>query len=278
MQPFNHNFDEEYMADVVKSVQRSVGCFACNNPTAKLRCTRCRVAVYCNKKCQLDGWKNCKHKETCKVYTDNRSTKHTDIAEPVPICLKSCGWLGENDLNTTMDRRVELFLAELQRWAKTNEDKGDHRRSVNVHLQASVVWNLGRARLQCAVTFYDFAKDGVAEVTGLVFHPVDEGDAAKRNLNPPSGGSGILSEEAKAKVLDKITWFVETAREFDVEVSGLTYGRGLMWMSDDSFKESASMKKWEEVGRGGKKLAMMPDSRYVMADAHNTAMGAGSKE
>ena len=45
MQPFNCNFDEEYMADVVRTVQRSLGCFACNNPAATLVCTRCRVAV-----------------------------------------------------------------------------------------------------------------------------------------------------------------------------------------------------------------------------------------
>ena len=45
MQPFNHNFDEDYMADVVRTVQRSLGCFACNNPAAPLVCTRCRVAV-----------------------------------------------------------------------------------------------------------------------------------------------------------------------------------------------------------------------------------------
>ena len=223
----------------------------------------------CNKKCQLDGWKNCNHKESCKVYTDNRSTQTTGIAEPVPICLKSCRWLGEGDLGTTMDRRVELFFAELQRWGRTNE-KG--RKVVNVHLQASVQWTLGCARLQCAVTFFDFAKDGVAEVTGLTSHPVDESDAAKRNL---LRGSGTLSGEAKKKVLDKITWFVETAREYDVEVSGLTYGRSLMWMSEESFKESASMKTWEEVGNGGKKLMMIPDSRYAMADAHNAAMAAG---
>jgi len=44
MHPFNCNFDEEYMADVVRTVQRSLGCFACNNPAATLVCTRCRVA------------------------------------------------------------------------------------------------------------------------------------------------------------------------------------------------------------------------------------------
>ena len=64
----------------------------------------------------------------------------------------------------TMDRRVELFFAELQRWTGQTNEKG--RKEVNVHLQASVQWTLGCARLQCAVTFYDFAKDGVAEVTG----------------------------------------------------------------------------------------------------------------
>ena len=228
--------------------------------------------VDCNKKCQLDGWKNCNHKESCKVYTDNRYAKNPqiDIAEPVPICLRSCRWLSEDDLNVAMDRRVELFLAELQRWGKTDTNKGGtDRTEVNVHLQASVVWNLGCLRLQCAVTFYDFAKDGVAEVTGLVFHPVDAGDEAKRNLYPTSGGSGTISSGAKAKVLNKITWFVETARRFDVEVSGLTYGRGMMWMSEKTFKDSAEMKKLEDIGRGGKKLMMMPDSRYAMADAHN---------
>ena len=154
----------------------------------------CTYWTDCNKKCQLDGWKNVNHKQSCKVYTDNRSTHTSGIAEPVPICLKSCRWLGEGDLGTTMDRRVELFFAELQRWAGQTNEKG-REEEANVHLQASVQWTLGCARLQCAVTFYDFAKDGVAEVTS---HPVDEGDAAKRNpprIRYPVGGSQEESVE-----------------------------------------------------------------------------------
>ena len=45
MEPFNHSFDDAFMAEVIKCVQDGLGCFACNSPNAKLRCSRCKVAV-----------------------------------------------------------------------------------------------------------------------------------------------------------------------------------------------------------------------------------------
>ena len=45
MKPFNENFDEKYTTALVKCVQDANGCFACNALKAKLRCSRCKVAV-----------------------------------------------------------------------------------------------------------------------------------------------------------------------------------------------------------------------------------------
>ena len=201
----------------------------------------------CNKKCQLDGWKNCNHKETCKVHTDNRYVKNPqiDIAEPVPTCLKSCRWLSEDDLNVAMDRRVELFLAELQRWGKTNaKDKGGSGRTeVNVHLQASVVWSYFSSHRRRRL-----------------------GKAKPSSTFWCSGGSGSISDEAKNKVLGiKSHGSFEIAKQFEVKFFRVTYGCGLMCFSDQGFRESDEVKKWIELDVGSSLLT--PDCQHSMADA-----------
>lgn len=234
----------------------------------------CRPTIAdCSKACQKDGWKNCDHKETCKVYLSNRElnpNKPYDVAEPIPICLASCGWLDDDTLAEAMDLRTSAFLEEYGRWARTGDSDFE---SPPLYLQVSMMYNLGHARLQAGVSFWDEGRDGVSFVNGLLFHAVDQGAKARRDLHPSNGGSGTLSKEAKAKVLKKITWFFEMARQHNVEICSLSYGRGLMWMVDDNFQKSSLVQKWKELG--GKRLLMTGDSRHVMADACNAGMEAG---
>ena len=78
----------------------------------------------CSKKCQIDGWKNSEYKETCKAYLSNLEkdpSKPFDVAEPIPICLTSCGWLDDETLAEAMDLRTVTFLEEFGRWAKTSD-------------------------------------------------------------------------------------------------------------------------------------------------------------
>ena len=42
------------------------GCLEAKQSSALLKCASCQVFVYCNKACQLKGWKELSHKSTCK--------------------------------------------------------------------------------------------------------------------------------------------------------------------------------------------------------------------
>lgn len=75
-----------------------------------------------------------------------------------------------------------------------------------------------------------------------------------------------------SKVLDKITWFFEMANQLEVKICSLTYGRGLMWFSDQRFRESDDVKKWEVLAGGN--LRMTPDCQHAMADALSAGMEA----
>lgn len=109
-------------------------------------------------------------------------------------------------------------------------------------------------------------------ISDLTFHAVDEGDTVQRDLHPISVGPGSISDEAKTKVLHKITWFFEMAKRFDVKVCSVTYGRGLMWLSDQSFRESDKVKKWKDLAGGD--LLLTPDLQHAMADAFDAGIKA----
>ena len=42
-------------------------CFQCDQPDSKLKCARCRAAVYCSRACQKSHWKE--HKAICNAMT-----------------------------------------------------------------------------------------------------------------------------------------------------------------------------------------------------------------
>ena len=48
---FNKNFDLEFEEMTIDMQQRVLGCFHCQSKSATQRCTKCLVAVYCNRKC-----------------------------------------------------------------------------------------------------------------------------------------------------------------------------------------------------------------------------------
>ena len=91
---FNKTFDLEFEEMVIDMYQRVLGCFRCHNKSASQRCTKCLVAVYCNRGCQAADWKDKErpHKAVCKTYCDNRAPlpgQESDIKQPFPIALHS---------------------------------------------------------------------------------------------------------------------------------------------------------------------------------------------
>lgn len=45
------------------------GCFALKGRSEFLKCSVCKVFVYCSKECQRVGWKELSHRKTCKPFT-----------------------------------------------------------------------------------------------------------------------------------------------------------------------------------------------------------------
>mmetsp|Transcript_18901 Transcript_18901/g.41183 ORF Transcript_18901/g.41183 Transcript_18901/m.41183 type:complete len:240 (+) Transcript_18901:2755-3474(+) len=239
MPDFNHDFDKAHEEHLILALQQEVGCFACGKyassgcdgitkPRCKgLRaCTKCKVATYCSKRCQKIDWKrppggeHDSHKRQCEVYHSNREpyNERGDIW-PVEISFRACGWFSEAELAGAMDTRTELFLIECS-----------NAEVACIHLQASVVFNIGHSRLQMAASFWDEGAKKVARVSVLTFYAVDEGEEAKRRLHP-SPGSGDLSASARTKAADKLKWFIKQANDKGIEIASTQYGRGLMWMS-----------------------------------------------
>lgn len=77
--------------------------------------------------------------------------------------------------------------------------------------------------------------DGVVKtVTHVFYNKVDSGINAVRNLNPVNGTSGEISIEAKKRVMSHILDFVKRTRNNGLCVTSMMFGRGLMWLSDDT--------------------------------------------
>lgn len=156
---FNQTFDLEFEEMVIDMYQRVLGCFRCYNKSASQRCTKCLVAVYCNRRCQAADWKDKErpHKAVCKTYCDNRAPlpgQQSDMKQPFPIALYSIGVIRYDFiLEDLMEKRTELFLEE----AACAFDKEGHSpipsNSHPMSMQISVVHNLDHARLQASVSF-----------------------------------------------------------------------------------------------------------------------------
>ena len=69
-------------------------CRRCRNPGASLRCSRCKVAQYCNVECQRQDWQHGGHKATCRAGGGDGSAGGSIVAAaaaaaappPVPLC------------------------------------------------------------------------------------------------------------------------------------------------------------------------------------------------
>lgn len=266
---FNKTFDLEFEEMIIDMYQRVLGCFRCHNKSASQRCTKCLVAVYCNRTCQAADWKDKErpHKAVCKTYCDNRAPlpgQQSEMKQPFPIALYSIGVIRHDFiLEDLMEKRTELFLEEAARAFDKEDPSPIPGNSHPMSMQISVVHNLDHARLQASVSFV--AGLGKIDVPFVIFKVVDEGYALERMIHPPLGGPGDIPEEVRTKVLENLASFLTKAKEKNIEIISLTCGRGCMWMADD---DSNELLKDCNVG---KPLNVIPSMDYVVSGAMNSS-------
>jgi len=185
--------------------------------------------------------------------------------------MKGCGYIQDGVLLNEMKQRTDLFLLEAMRCSKTGDVRGAFA------CQIAVVHQLGALRLVASATMWSKAKNGIIEIRHVLFDTVDEGEEARQLLYPGlpvmshypmDGDPGDLSKAARERVVEKMSAFVERVHVVGLEISGLTFGRGLMWLSHD--QEAMDRIQGNEKGS----LHWVPSTDYIMGDCMNTAMKA----
>lgn len=268
--PFNIDFDHADHQELIAILQRSLGCFACNKPDPPKTCSRCKVAKYCNKECQAKDWKEYHHKEICTCWCDNRSSDESKglLAHSIPIAMAGCDWLPEDILMKEMKHRSNLFFQEIKNC--------DDVKSTNLAFQSAVIEIVGGIYLVGAASFFSNSQEAVLSVNHVLFEKVDEGEEARHRLYPSNGGSGEISDNTKSLVVDKWTEFVGRMSEFDLHVSSVTFGRGLMWLSDDDDSREKIETHNGQVHGVHRRIIWMPSMDYAMTDSMSAAMeGSG---
>lgn len=59
-----------YSSDVFEEFMEEPKCEECGDPATQ-RCSKCKVAWYCSRDCQLRQWK--KHKAICKMFAESKA-------------------------------------------------------------------------------------------------------------------------------------------------------------------------------------------------------------
>lgn len=267
---FNKNFDLEFEEMTIDMHQRVLGCFHCQSKSATQRCTKCLVAVYCNRKCQAADWKDKSrpHKQVCSAYCDNRKPipgQDGGMKQPFPIGLYSIGVVRYDFLlEKLMEKRTDLFLEA----AALAFDKEETPSAIStgrhpMGMQFSVVHNLDHSRVQASVSLVVGWQK--LDVPFVIFKVVDEGYRLQRMIHPPHGGPGDIPGEVRAKVVETLKDFLSKAKEKNIEIISLTCGRGCMWMADEESKDLL------KDANGGEPLMVMPSMDYAMSGAMNAA-------
>jgi hypothetical protein len=180
-----------------------------------------------------------------------------------------------------MKRRADALLEEVKRV----EDIGNKRGGAPwIGITANVVYNFDKPILQCSVNFFDseaecdYGPKGMPKpecVHYVVFEPIGEGGERVRRRLHPAFGPGDISNECRERAVEELKEFLQKVNEHGLYVMKFLYQRGLMWMSDEDFKEGAA-KELEEAN-GGNQIRWMPDMGYAMeasmASATKSAFG-----
>jgi hypothetical protein len=245
MPPFNKDFDQDFDKQLIDVYKQQAGCFACRKPDASLKCARCQIAFYCNRDCQVQDWKG-QHKQLCNTWCDNRA-EEDGCKGPVPICMRSCGFIGENSMVQAMQVRRDLFFKEVKRAAAPT--------GLRLSLTASVIGMFGKIRLVAIVHLVDEDFQQI-NVSHVLVDTVDE--ASNAAVNALYQGSGTISDATREKVLEGLCVLATQAKEHGGLVVSMTFGRGLMFLTDcKPFQERVNE-------AAGFKIMWVPDKQYVV--------------
>lgn len=179
-----------------------------------------------------------------------------------------------DDLWMAMRNRADLFFHEVNRVLEANQNHEGHEKTIG--LIVNVMYNLDRPILQGAVTFHN--SDGSTVIGGrtipggtecvyyIMFEAIGEGgEDLRKRLHPTSGGSGDIDKDLRLRVVEELKGFIQKVSEHGLYINLLTYQRGLMWMSDDNFRNGAA-KELEEIN-GGNLIDWSPHLGYAMGDS-----------
>ena len=206
---FDHDLSEHLISLVRDGSDRE--CHLCDKPQSTFTCAACKWCLYCSKDCQRKHWK-INHKGVCNDFRDNRKDG-SDLAE----CFRACCAISEEDYIFYTDLRWRLFLVQ----SKNIE---------YVSISTSVIYLMGEVRHVASIGYFDIQREKVQQIHRFIMKPVDSGEVAKSNIQ---FGSGRLSQEARAKVVDNLVKFIEEILSSGLIVQSITFGRGLVGLCDD---------------------------------------------
>lgn len=208
---FTPDFDGLFGQALIKTVPMVRGCFACGTPNPKNRCSRCKVAMYCNRDCQKISWAGkggChSHKEICDTYVENQQSGCSEV----PVLLASVGWIEEDFFVEVMRERQQLFLSS----AATAPHP------VAMHFQCAVVDLLEKLRVVVACSFFDRKTFEVQQVNRILVEVVQDEVPRKYKFRQE------LSDRAFQKVVDAWVVFYDEMKKNNVEPISICCGSGL---------------------------------------------------
>ena len=234
---YSPDFDKELGDELVEAVQKSVGCFECGNPDPKLRCSRCKLAKYCNQECQKGDWKKA-HKDLCSTYVMNREPQGSGSpGGAVPILVKSVGLISEPMFVKCMRHRRTVFL----------EAASKSKEPIPMGFSCSVVDMFDRLRVVAAPSFVD-GNWKRHLVPHLLVEVVDDDQAIQ------TWHGRDLSNEAFEKVVDVWVLFYKELCDANIKVVSVTCGSGLVDRLDEF------QAKLDSKGVSG--LSLMPSIQF----------------
>mmetsp|Transcript_1368 Transcript_1368/g.3200 ORF Transcript_1368/g.3200 Transcript_1368/m.3200 type:complete len:420 (-) Transcript_1368:60-1319(-) len=251
---FDYDFDLADGEITIEILQRLNGCFHCGEEGARKRCTKCKVAVYCNRECQALSWKDKRapHKLECKAYCENRApAREGSDKGPIPIALcgihlLDCGKV----LEIAMEKRTIAFLDEVKRSC-------DEPRYIG--LQVAVLWNLDMARLQASASVID-GEMNRNDVNVILFKPVGVETHLQGMIHPFDGGAGDIPEGARKKVLAHLKKFLKQAEDRGIEVANITCNRATLWLCEPEGRSKLI------AANSGRNILISPGQNYILGN------------
>ena len=222
---YDPNFHKEVGDKLIEEVQEIVGCFECGTPAPKLRCSRCKLAKYCNAECQKTDWKKT-HKSLCKTYLENRVSSDNPGGDPVPILLKSVGLISEPMFVKAMNKRRDLFLEAAA------SQKCEGKTTLSMDFTCSVVDMFDKLRIVADASFQFSANSNRRKIVvpHILVKVLNDNQAVIRACHQ---NDGQISDEAFAKVLEAWVVFHKQLCESNVKIGTLACGNGLVNRIDE---------------------------------------------